>query len=63
MTNKGPIMCQVMKEYRYREGVHGEHCIDYCVYEWRRVDTIGRAVTKEDALKLVSELNALQARL
>jgi hypothetical protein len=56
-------MCQVMKEYRYREGVHGEHCIDYCVYEWRRVDTIGRAVTKEDALKLVSELNALQARL
>jgi hypothetical protein len=44
-------------EYRYREGVHGEHCVDLCKREWTRLVTIGRAATKGDALELVKALN------
>lgn len=47
------------KEYRYREGVHGEHCIDYGTYEWKLIDTIGRAATKQDACQMVAELNTV----
>ena len=47
------------KEYRYREGVHGEHCIDYGRFVWSRVDTIGRAATKQDAECMVAELNTV----
>lgn len=45
------------KEYRYREGAHGEHCVDYGVFEWVRKDVIARAATKEDAMYIVAELN------
>lgn len=47
------------KEYRYRQGAHGEHCIDYGHYEWIRVDTIGRAATEQDAHQMVAELNTV----
>jgi hypothetical protein len=43
--------------YRYREGTHGEHCVDLCRREWTRLVTIGRAATKDDALELVKALN------
>ena len=50
-------------EYRYREGVHSEHCIDFGYFVFDRKDTIGRAATKEDAISIVATLNALkQAR-
>lgn len=48
-----------MKEYRYREGVHGEHCVDFGEMVWQRVDTVGRAATKDDAITLVAELNTV----
>jgi hypothetical protein len=47
------------KEYRYREGVNGEHCIDYGTYEWKMIDTVGRAATKADAITLIAELNTV----
>lgn len=46
--------------YRYREGVHGEHCIDHCI--WSRFDTIGRAATQSDAEKIIKELNKNEPR-
>lgn len=45
------------KEYRYREGGQGEHCIDRTTFNWGYFDTIGHAATKSDALKIVAELN------
>ena len=52
-------MSEGKKEYRYREGVHGEHCVDYGKYEWVRLCTIGRAVTEQDARTMVAELNTV----
>lgn len=49
------------KEYRYREGGQGEHCIDYGTFKWERVDTIGRAATRDDAYRMVAELNTVMA--
>ena len=48
-----------MNEYRYayREGVHGEYCVDRQVLRWERVDTAFIADTKADALKAIKELN------
>jgi hypothetical protein len=43
-------------EYRYREGAHGEHCVDSGHYEWVAYGTVARAASKEDALKLIDEL-------
>lgn len=48
------------KEYRYREGVHCEHCIDLGTYQWVRQDTVGRAATAVDAGRIVAELNTLE---
>lgn len=45
------------KIYRYREGVHGEHCIVVGVMEFVMHGTIGITYTKIDAERLVAELN------
>lgn len=44
--------------YVYREGVHGEHCIDLCVWEFSRLATIGRAASREDAENIIKKLGA-----
>lgn len=46
-------------EYRYREGVHGEHLIDYGQVEFVRKFTLAQATTMVDAQRIVVELNAL----
>ena len=46
-------------EYAYRLGCHGEHCIDMGKRVFERRDTIGRAATKDDALRIVAELNTI----
>lgn len=53
------VMAMADSEYRYREGVHGEHCIDFGYFVFDRKETIGRAATKEDAVKIAAELNEL----
>ena len=58
VTRKNLIPTSV-SEYRYREGVHGEHCVDYGVFVWERKETVGRASSREDAQRLADELNAL----
>lgn len=52
-----------LSEYRYREGAHGEHFVDYGRFVWQREETIGRAVSLEDAIKIVDELNSLNRAL
>jgi hypothetical protein len=45
--------------YKYREGANGEYCIDYGYLVFERRDTLGRTATKDEAVRLVKELNEL----
>ena len=57
-------MCDVpVTEYRYREGVHSEHCIDYGTMQFVRNGTLARVSTKEEAERLIAELMSLRDRL
>lgn len=47
------------KEYRYRQGPNGEHLVEYGVFEWKKIDTLAGAVTKQDACVFVAELNTI----
>lgn len=50
-------------EYRYRKGVHGEHCVDFGHVTFVRESTIARACTEEEARTLVTELNGLKSQI
>jgi hypothetical protein len=50
-------MPEMKTEYRYRQGVHGEHCIDRGFWTFQRLDTIAHACTEKDARRIVEELN------
>lgn len=48
-----------MRQYRYREGVHGEHCIDLCEQTWELRKAVGFAASKAEAERIIVELNGL----
>jgi hypothetical protein len=47
--------------YVVREGVHGEWCIDRMRMSCERMETLGRAITRQEAEKIVRELNYVRA--
>lgn len=46
-------------EYRYREGLNGQHLVVFGTYEWKEIDIVGEATRKQDACQIVAELQTI----